>query len=126
MPSLLLPTTAAKAPVAQVAQPAAQVLQPQKAAVPTNRYVEYRTAEGNLYYYNLVTGQTVWTLPPAAVLEQLPQQRLLAQQQDQQQQRRQVQWRRVFDDSSGKPYYHNLITDEVWWELPEGAILAFT
>ena len=83
---------------------------------------EYRTAEGKPYYYNLATGQTVWTLPPAAVLvqQQLP----LQSQQQQQQRRQQVQWRHVFDVSSRKPYYHNLFTDEVRWELPEGAILA--
>ena len=153
---------AAAALQAPQAQPAAATQPPE-----TNQYVQYSSQQGGKpYYYHLATRQSVWVLPPGAVLvqqqqqpvhqqplqQQQPplQQRPLHQLQQQQQlplqqqsvqqqqpplqqqplqelqqqqlplQQHSDQWRRIFDET-GRPYYHNLKTDEVRWEPPVSA-----
>mmetsp|Transcript_97037 Transcript_97037/g.313342 ORF Transcript_97037/g.313342 Transcript_97037/m.313342 type:complete len:450 (+) Transcript_97037:60-1409(+) len=78
------------------------------AEAPADAWCEYRTPEGQLYYYRPATGETAWALPPGASLAPGPQQQ---------------QWRSYRTDE-GQVYFHNAATGESSWALPEGADLV--
>jgi hypothetical protein len=62
--------------------------------IPT--WKEYRSPEGQPYYYNTETGKTSWTDPVH------------------------VSWEE-FRNENGIPYYHNRYLEKTEWTLPEGA-----
>merc|ERR1712150_45914 len=76
----------------------------QNGGVLSEAWVQYRTGEGRPYYHKASTGETVWELPPQAVLVE-------------------QQWK-VYYTGEGRAYYHNATTNQTAWELPAGAELA--
>ncbi|XP_069761053.1 rho GTPase-activating protein 27-like isoform X2 [Narcine bancroftii] len=84
----------------------------------TNHQEEWEThtdqASGQLFYYNLVTGETTWDYP------------FIAEDKEQQTPSSRSSsistplsgWESLFDDISGQPYYYNPVTGETTWELP--------
>mmetsp|Transcript_9513 Transcript_9513/g.21143 ORF Transcript_9513/g.21143 Transcript_9513/m.21143 type:complete len:479 (-) Transcript_9513:21-1457(-) len=64
--------------------------------------------QGSNYYYERLTGRTVWELPPGAVAREPPQDNVWSE----------------YRTESGQVYYHNAVTMVSAWQLPPDGRLA--
>lgn len=101
-------------------------------------WVEQQDEEGNIYYYNVNSGESSWEAPPAfqpppTETEEEPyeEERVGDNQEiegdpvtDKVQEKSEdlPKWSKIYDSSHGAFYYHDNVTGECQWELPEDYI----
>lgn len=90
--------------------------------VPADVWFEYRTPDGRSYFHQPLSGNTVWVLPPGAVLASGGNS-AAANASTSTEKVEPQQWR-AYRSLGGQAYYHNAATGESVWELPEGSVLA--
>ena len=71
-------------------------------------FEEFETDDGQIYYTNVATNETVWELPPGALLKELEDS---------------ISFRQEHDDG-GSVYFINVETGETVWELPGNGVLV--
>jgi len=79
-------------------------------------WIEQKTDEGDIYYYNNVSGESSWEQPPGFKASggggaPKPAAPAAPAKSD---------WVKQIDPSSGSPYYYNEATDESSWDPPPG------
>ena len=81
----------------------------------TSHWTSHESPEGTQYYHNAETGESVWSLPPGAVLAPPPQVDS-AEAAD--------AWVEYRTPEDGKVFYHNTVTGVSSWTLAPGAVAA--
>jgi pre-mRNA-processing factor 40 len=72
-----------------------------------NDWVEYKTPQGQPYYFNKVTKITQWTKPQELIDAESATTDV-----------KETNWVEYFDQKTGKPYYYNSVTQKSEWTMP--------
>ena len=92
-----------------------------------NDWEECQDDEGNVFWYQISTGESSWDTPvfPPAQAQAQAEDGFSAAVQVQGGGEKAEEWEEVMDDASGEAYYYNVVSGESQWEKPEALKSAF-